>query len=405
MKLPVKKFHPDFISFFHHHHELILAVFAGMLFLGGIGGGVFLNLKLKELQAVSQEKKAVYAKLQKTTTAYLALKNQDQYKINQDLEAKIKSTDDTYTQTVSIYEKLLDLKTQVKDTKDMDSLFAETMNYLAKLNYSSASADLTVLDEKIQDEQNKLAAAAAAGVTNATASNALPGPGFSVQSVSTDIGTFTVKIVAADLNSTRVIVDTASDSDCSNNCPVLPLADYISRNGAFAGINGTFFCPVDYPSCAGKIGSFDTLLMNKNKTYFNSDNNKFSTVPLVVFFGNQMDVREHSEDWGRDTSVDSVIAMQPLYILHGNIYYDGGSGDPKYLNKGTRDFVAAKGNMVYIGTIYGADMRDAAHVLKTLGVDNALNLDEGGSTALWANGGYQAGPGRNIPNAVLFVHK
>ena len=50
-----------------------------------------------------------------------------------------------------------------------------------------------------------------------------PGSGFSVQKVSTDVGDFTVAIVAADLNSTRVIVDTASDGDCSNNCPVLPL--------------------------------------------------------------------------------------------------------------------------------------------------------------------------------------
>ena len=42
--------------------------------------------------------------------------------------------------------------------------------------------------------------------------------------------------------------------------------------------------------------------------------------------------------------------------------------------------------------------------MKALGMDNALNLDSGGSTALWS-GGYKAGPGRNIPNAVLFVRK
>ncbi|HSX40150.1 MAG TPA: phosphodiester glycosidase family protein [Candidatus Saccharimonadales bacterium] len=49
-------------------------------------------------------------------------------------------------------------------------------------------------------------------------------------------------------------------------------------------------------------------------------------------------------------------------------------------------------------------MSDAAHVLKTLGLENALNLDEGGSSALWF-GGYKVGPGRNIPNAVLFLKK
>jgi len=57
--------------------------------------------------------------------------------------------------------------------------------------------------------------------------------------VTTDVGNFMVDIVAGDLGSTRVIVDTASDSTCGDNCPVLPLATYISRNGAYAGVNGS----------------------------------------------------------------------------------------------------------------------------------------------------------------------
>lgn len=210
-------------------------------------------------------------------------------------------------------------------------------------------------------------------------------------------------IIAADLNSTRVIVDTASDSDCNNNCPVLSLGDYVARSGAFAGINGQFFCPAEYPSCAGKTNSFDTLLMNKNKHYFNSDNNKYSTVPLVYFTGNTMGVRGQSLDWGRDTGVDAVVANFPLYISGGNNVF-GGSSDPKINNKGARTFVANKGNFAYIGVIYNASSDDAAKVLKTLGMDNALGLDQGGSTALWFNG-YKAGPGRGLPSALLFVRK
>lgn len=49
-------------------------------------------------------------------------------------------------------------------------------------------------------------------------------------------------------------------------------------------------------------------------------------------------------------------------------------------------------------------LEDAAKILTTLKLDNALGLDQGDSTALWF-GGYKAGPGRNIPNAILFVHK
>jgi len=333
------------------------------------------------------------------------LKSQDQYKINQDLKDRIKHIEDTYGTSLSLYQKILDLRAQKVNVTDLETTFAASLEFLSKQNYASAAADLTTLAGDITSAQNKLVAATVANLpANIPQSNAAPAAGtLSQQSVTTDTGTFSLSIIAADLNSTKVIVDTASDSDCSNNCPVLPLGSYVSRSGAYAGINGTFFCPTEYPQCAGKTNSFDTLLMNKNKVYFNSANNVYSTVPLVYTNGGEFGVRT-SENWGRTTGVDSVIAMQPLLVSGGGIVY-GDSSDTKFTNKGTRDFIANKGSTVYIGVIYGANMTDAAHVLHTLGMDNALNLDEGGSTAMMYNGSYIAGPGRNIPNAVLFVRK
>jgi hypothetical protein len=184
---------------------------------------------------------------------------------------------------------------------------------------------------------------------------------------------------------------------------VLPLSDYISRSGAFAGINGSYFCPADYPSCAGKTNSFDLLVMNKNKVYFNSSNNVYSTNPAVIFSGNSARFVGQALEWGRDTGVDSVLSNYPLLVSGGNIAYTSG-GDAKFAPKGTRTFVATKGSMVFIGAILNASMADSAKVLKTMGMENALNLDQGGSTALWS-GGYKLGPGRNIPNALLFVRK
>lgn len=212
-----------------------------------------------------------------------------------------------------------------------------------------------------------------------------------------------VDIIAADLNSTKVIVDTASDSDCKDNCPVLPLATYVSRNGAFAGVNGTYFCPQSYPSCAGKANSFDLLVMNKNKVYFNSDNNVYSTNPAVIFNGSSIRFVAHAQEWGRDTGVDGVISNFPLLIINGQTQF-GGDGDPKKSSLATRPFIAAKGNMVYIGVIRGVTVAESAQVLAAMGMEHAMNLDSGGSTALWA-GGYKAGPGRDIPNAILFVRK
>ncbi|MBI3486268.1 phosphodiester glycosidase family protein [Candidatus Daviesbacteria bacterium] len=330
------------------------------------------------------------------------LKNQDQVKINKDLQTEIKNIETNYDLAVSAYEKLVDLKPKIKDSSKLDSLFAQALKQLSQKNFASASSTLADLNTKIQQENDKLVSSFTIPA-NVLTSNTPPKSGFSSQTVQTDSGSFLVNIVSADLNSTKVIVDTASDSDCSNNCPVLSLADYVNRNGAFAGINGSFFCPAEYPSCAGKTNSFDTLLMNKNKHYFNSDNNVYSVVPAVIFQGSSIRFVGQSLQWGRDTSIDSMIANYPLYVV-GSQNQFGGNGDPKIDNKGTRTFVANIDSTVYIGVIYNASGSDAAKVLKTLGMHNALGLDQGGSTALWY-GGYKAGPGRNIPNAVLFVKR
>ena len=98
-----------------------------------------------------------------------------------------------------------------------------------------------------------------------------------------------------------------------------------------------------------------------------------------------------------------MIANQPLIVSGGNAVF-GGDGDPKKGRKGTRSFVGNKGNTVYIGVVHNVTVAEMGLVLKTLGLENALNLDSGGSTALWYNG-YKAGPGRAIPNAILFVRK
>ncbi len=382
-------------------HKITLLTFFGVtvVFVVSI---LFLN---SDLIKQNNENFTLSEKLKDVSLKLKNLENQDQYKINISLKENIKNIETSYKDAVSLYEKIIDLKAQKQDTKNLDKEFALSLDYLSELNYSSGSAALKTLSLDIKKKEDELAALQTKVSTpqNIIQSNAPPSGGFSVQSVSTDNGSFTVYIVAADLNSTRVIVDTASDGDCSNNCPTLPLSDYVSRNGAYAGINGSYFCPAEYPSCAGKTNSFDLLLMNKNKVYFNSSNNVYSTNPAVIFSGGSARFVGQALEWGRDTGADAVLSNYPLLISGGNISYSGG-GDAKYAPKGTRTFVAAKGNTVFIGAVLSATMAESAIVLKALNMDNALNLDQGGSTALWS-GGYKLGPGRSIPNAILFIRK
>ncbi len=330
------------------------------------------------------------------------MQHEDQRVRNEKLNAEIKDIQKTYTQAVTVYEALIDLRGLTKDTAKLDESLADSLAELADRNWSTASAQLAQLTKDIAAAKEKIAATFVIPA-NVPVNNTAPGSGFSRQSVSLDIGTYLVDIVAADMGSTRIIVDTASDSTCARDCPALSLGEYVSRSGAFAGINGSYFCPADYPSCADKKNSFDTLLMNKNKVYFNSDNNVYSTVPAVIFLSGSMRFVGRSLDWGRDTSPDGVLAMQPLLVSGGNVVF-GGDDDPKKGSKGNRSFVGNKGTTAYIGVVHNVTVAESARVLKEMGLENALNLDNGGSTALWS-GGYKAGPGRNIPNAILFVRK
>ena len=178
---------------------------------------------------------------------------------------------------------------------------------------------------------------------------------------------------------------------------------FLIRSNAVAAINGPYFCPASYPACGQKKNSFDTLLMNKNKTYFNSDNNVYSTNPVAVFSTTSR-FMEKGSDWGRDTSVDSVIMGRPMLVFNGEVKF-GGNNDNKETARANRPFIGATDNTVYIGIIYSATVADSAKVIAKMGIKNAINLDSGGSTAFWTGGKYLAGPGRSLPFGILLVKR
>lgn len=105
--------------------------------------------------------------------------------------------------------------------------------------------------------------------------------------------------------------------------------------------------------------------------------------------------------------VSAGIVNYPGLLDNGNVQIDDNQSGLSDKQKaiGTKVGIGKKGNtnvLVVIGD--NVNMREFAYVFKALGADSALNLDTGGSTALWF-GGYKAGPGRNIPNAIIFASK
>jgi exopolysaccharide biosynthesis protein len=362
------------------------------------------QILVNENQSVLNIKNSLDFSLASASAELSLLKSEDQRIKNNQLTDEIKQINSSFQKASLVYEDMVDLRDSGVKTNKIEALFGPILADLAKRDYLSATLKTATVSAKIKEEKQKsLAVVGVANTANVPESNTPPGSGFSRQKVKVGDQFFVVDVVAADLNNTKVIVDTASDSDCTDNCPVLPLGNYVSRNGAIAGINGAYFCPASYPACAAKKNSFDTLLMNKNKKYFNSDNNVYSTVPAVIFSGNSARFVSRSQEWGRDTGVDSVLANQPLLVLGKNLA-TGGSDDIKLSSTGNRAFIGNRGSIVYIGVVRGVSVVGAAKVLVAMGLDNALNLDSGGSTALWF-GGYKIGPGRDIPNAILLVRK
>ena len=72
-------------------------------------------------------------------------------------------------------------------------------------------------------------------------------------------------------------------------------------------------------------------------------------------------------------------------------------------SRGPKGFIGIGGSNIYLGIVYNATVPEAAYAVKALGVKDALNIDGGGSSAMYIGGKYIVGPGRSLPNAIVVV--
>lgn len=250
--------------------------------------------------------------------------------------------------------------------------------------------------KKKADEEAKKLAAARAVTAAPVGAQSNGGITYERKGVQTPNGTFTTDILRVDLGRAWARTFVAHDGDCSRDCAVKPLASYVAEAGGVAGINGTYFCPPDYAHCAEKKNSFDLLVFDyARKKYSNSGNNQYSTNPLINFYPGRANLYGQALGFGRDSGASGVISNFPLLISNGTIV-GGNTG------KGTRGAIGFNGSTVWAVQVRSASFQDTAFVLQALGANNAMNLDGGGSSALYFNGGYRVGPGRLLPNAIVF---
>ena len=228
--------------------------------------------------------------------------------------------------------------------------------------------------------------------------------GGNYMTVDTERGKFGVYLIKVALSSVKVITASANGEDCKDNCPTKSLAEHVSDNGGFAGINGSYFCPPDYSSCSGKINSSDyAFYKSSSGKWLNKGALSWGDTGLATFNGSSAKFYKKSSDYGGG-SVTAGISNYPTLLKNGDVVIDSGKLTSYQKDvKGARGAIGVGDSNLYLAIVTNATVMDAAYAMKALGAKDALNLDGGGSSALYLNGSYIVGPGRSLPNAVVLV--
>lgn len=231
--------------------------------------------------------------------------------------------------------------------------------------------------------------------------------GYSTLSVPTPRGTFTTHLIKERLADVTVKTVTANATYCPNNCPVKPLDQYVAADNAYAGINGTYVCPPDYAECAGKTNSYDYAVWNSDLGTWINKPALIGQNGLVIFNGKNPTYYRRAYVYGQSSAanlpITAGISMFMLLLQGGAVLDITAEQTVKQTERGLKGAMGTDGTYIYLTQVENASLQDSQAVLFALGERDALNLDGGGTAAMWIGGQYTVGPGRLLPNAVLLT--
>lgn len=295
------------------------------------------------------------------------------------------------------FEKKVDRNSKAKlDTEENSKKLDEWGKKLIDKEFEDLENEITEQNDKLDQAYDEYLAT-------------LPPPpppasnGYTGMSVTTEKGTHYVYLIKVPLGSVRIKTVAAISSDCSNECPTKSLADYVNENGGFAGMNGSYACPPDYSSCAGKVNSFDFALYDSNdKKWLNKDALSWFKTGMITFKGSSFSFYKKTSEYDGG-SVDAGVSNFPSLLKNGEVVTGDGDITSYQKVKALRGAIGVGDGNLYLAHITNATVEDAAYVMKALGVQHALNLDGGGTAAMYINGGYVVGPGRSLANAIVLI--
>jgi len=319
------------------------------------------------------------------------------------LEEMIENTN-TYKEVPTIYKNYKIYLSKLEQNKKVKLDTSETEKSSALWSELLLNEKFDELSSDILEQTKKLSEQYAGYLASIQVNTVSSGDGYSYQKVATDKGTYGVYLIKVSLSSVKVITASASSENCKDNCPTKTLAQHIEDNDGYAGMNGTYFCPPDYADCSNKKNSFDyALYKSSSGKWLNSNALTWNKTGLITFNGKSVKFYSDSSDYDGD-SVTSGISNYPTLLKDNDIVVDNDDLTTFQTSvKGTRGIVGVGETNLYLALVSSATVEEAAYVARSLGMKNALNLDGGGSSAMYINGGYVIGPGRSLPNAIVLV--
>ncbi|MFW5888382.1 MAG: phosphodiester glycosidase family protein [Patescibacteria group bacterium] len=210
----------------------------------------------------------------------------------------------------------------------------------------------------------------------------------------------------------EIITDTADEDDCKSNCRAESLGEYVIDNNGFAGINGSYFDT----NWSRSNYYFAPVYNSELEKLINEGQLKYWTTGPMVIFDNDnkfyyfKDSREFEGvsafEEKYDTEIQAAISNRPRMVDEGkNRLIDWELDDKQKNTRSLRNALGYKEGKIYLIVARNATVPQLAEAVKVMGMEYALNLDGGYSSALFYNDEYMIGPGRDIPNAIVFKSK
>lgn len=143
-----------------------------------ISNSIVISEKVKAQEA---EQIRILTQLKKAQSDFETIKNSDQVKRNNNLEATIKAIQTTYDDSIAVYESIVDLPVSSKSLPGYQIRFAQILKYLGDKNYASGAASLISLKADIDKEKSAvLQSAGGIDASNVELNSSPPASGFSV---------------------------------------------------------------------------------------------------------------------------------------------------------------------------------------------------------------------------------